>query len=83
MFGTATYSPATEHSTGNARKYPIFTDNASRIKRMNNGSGDAKWYWEASPYASYATCVCGIVSGGSTGTNIASNAAGVCFGLSV
>lgn len=83
MFGTTTYSPATEHSTGNARKYPIFTNNASRIKRLNNGSGAENWYWEASPYASGATYFCGVHAGGSADYNAANYAAGVCFGLSI
>ena len=83
MFGTTTYAPATEHTTGNARKYPIFTDNASRIKRMNNGSGDVDWYWEASPYASTAASFCAVNSGGNSSYSAASTANGVCFGLCV
>lgn len=83
MFGTTTYAPATEHTTGNARKYPIFTDNASRIKRMNNGSGSAQWYWEASPYASNATIFCAVNSSGSASYYTASYTIGVCFGLSI
>lgn len=83
LFGTTTYSPATEHTTGNARKYPIFTDNASRIKRLNNGSGSAQWYWEASPHASNAAGVCGVYSNGTASYVSASYARGVCFGLCV
>ena len=83
MFGTTTYAPATEHTTGNARKYPIFTDNASRIKRLNNGSGAENWYWEASPIASYAASFCYVTSNGSAADRTASNASGVCFGLSI
>ena len=83
MFGTTTYSPATEHTTGNARKYPIFTDNASRIKRLNNGSGAENWYWEASPPASNTTPFCTVSSGGGASASGASSAGGVCFGLSV
>ena len=83
MFGTTTVSPATEHTTGNARKYPIFTDNASRIKRMNNGSGDANWYWEASPRASYATFFCTVNGDGGASAGGASDAGGVCFGLCI
>lgn len=83
MFGTTTLSPATEHTTGNARKYPIFTDNASRIKRMNNGSGSAQWYWEASPDASNAAGFCIVDSNGSPNTYYASITGGVCFGLCV
>ena len=83
MFGTTTYSPATEHTTGNARKYPIFTNNASRVKKLNNGSGSANWYWEASPYASYAAGFCAVGSNGSAGIHGASDAYGVCFGLCI
>ena len=83
MFGTTTFSPATEHSTGNARKYPIFTDNSSRIKKMNNGSGDAQYYWEASPYASAATNFCSVTRDGVANNNDTDSANGVCFGLAV
>ena len=83
MFGTTTHSPATEHSTGSARKYPIFTDNASRIKRMNNGSGAENWYWEASPRASNTASFCGVDSDGTAYTYSASFTCGVCFGLSI
>ena len=83
MFGTTTFSPATEHSTGNARKYPIFTDDASRVKRLNNGSGDANWYWEASPAASNAASFCAVDSNGTATGNYASYTGGVCFGLSI
>ena len=83
MFGTTTYSPATEHSTGNARKYPIFTDNESRIKRMNNSSGSANIYWEASPFASNAANFCVVNSAGTAYRNRAADSRGVCFGLCV
>lgn len=83
MFGTTNYAPSTEHSTGNARKYPIFTDNASRIKKLNNGSGSAQWYWEASPLASNAANFCGVDSNGNASADSASNSNGVCFGLSI
>lgn len=84
MFGESNYSPATERTTGNARQYPIFTDNASRIKKMNNGGGSAQWYWLASPSATNATTFCGVSSvGGSSGYGNASDSGGVCFGLCV
>ena len=84
MFGTTTYSPSTEHSTGNARKYPIFTNNNSRIKKMNNGAGSANYYWESSPNAGNTTYFCYVLSDGSGGGNhAASNTNGVCFGLAV
>ena len=85
MFGTTTHSPSTEHSTGNARKYPIFTDNNSRIKKMNNGTGSAQWYWEASPHASDTTGFCLVLSDGSASADFtgAYYAFGVFFGLAV
>ena len=83
MFGTTTYSPATEHGTGNARKYPIFTDNTSRVKKLNNGSGSANWYWEASPLARGAVVFCIVGSNGGASNHLASYARGVCFGLSI
>lgn len=87
LFGTTTYSPATEHTTGNARKYPIFTDNASRIKRLNNGSGSpdpySDQYWVASPSASHATDFCKVSSTGTAGDEGAGSSRGVCFGLCV
>lgn len=83
MFGESSYSPATERTTGNARQYPIFTDNASRIKKMNNGGGSAQWYWLASPYAADATYFCDVRSDGSSTDYAASASYGVCFGLCV
>lgn len=83
MFGTTDYAPSTEHSTGNARKYPIFTDNASRIKKLNNGSGSAQWYWEASPIASNTVRFCVVADNGIASYGYASGSSGVCFGLSI
>ena len=86
MFGTTTYSPATEHSTGNARKYPIFTNNNSRIKKMNNGAGSAQRYWEASPDAGFAQAFCHVRRDGDAGADfdgVARGAHGVFFGLAV
>ena len=83
IFGTTTYSPATEHSTGNARKYPIFTDNNSRIKKLNNGSGSAQWYWEASPYASNTAYFCCVNSIGYANYHFANSTNWVCFGICI
>ena len=83
MFGESSYSPSTERTKGNARQYPIFTDNASRIKKMNNGGGSAQWYWLASPSASNSAGFCFVYGGGSSNTSNASVSFGVCFGLCV
>lgn len=82
-FGESSYSPATERTTGNARQYPIFTGNASRIKKMNNGGGSAQWYWLASPNAALVADFCGVTSDGSSNNYTASHSNGVCFGLCV
>ncbi len=33
-------------------QFPIFTNNSSRIKRLNNGSGSIDYWWTRSPYNS-------------------------------
>lgn len=83
MFGSTTYAPSTEHSTGNARKYPIFTDNASRIKKLNNGSGSEDHYWGASPRADGSAFFCCVLSSGAASSGRASTSLGVCFGLCI
>ena len=83
LFGTSTYSPSTEHSTGNARKYPIFTDNASRIKKLNNGSGSANHYWESSSYAEDSARFGLVLSDGTGSRNNAGDSRGVCFGICI
>lgn len=83
MFGGSSYSPSTERTKGNARQYPIFTDNASRIKKMNNGGGSAQWYWLASPSATDASYFCTVTGIGSSGNYAASVSGVVCFGLCV
>lgn len=84
MFGSTTHSPATEHTTGNARKYPIFTDNNSRIKKLNNGSGQANVYWEASPNASNSSQFCGVNIGGTaSGYLNVGDPRGICFGICI
>ena len=83
MFGMSSLSPTTEHTTGNARQYPIFTDRASRIKKMNNGGGSENWYWLASPTANGATHFCYVDGRGFCHYSAASGGGGVCFGLCV
>jgi hypothetical protein len=36
-------------------KYPIFSNNASRIKYLSDGAGQAGWYWLRCPYINYTT----------------------------
>lgn len=85
VFGSNGSAPAEEQTTGNARQYPIFTNNDSRIKKMANGAGSANPYWLASPYAKNSTGFCSVLSDGSANASSvgASYNYGVCFGLCV
>ena len=83
LFGSSSYAPTTEQSTGNARKYPIFTDNDSRIKVMNNGGGSAQVYWLASPNRNNASGFARVVAGGTVGVDNATSLYGVAFGLCI
>ena len=63
--------------------YPIFTDNASRIKKLANGAGSANWWWERSPIVAYSYGFCFVNSNGGANTNVASYSGGVCFGFCI
>nr|DAF93155.1 MAG TPA: hypothetical protein [Myoviridae sp. ctcyQ27] len=71
-----TYQSNTE---SNQKKFPIFTDNNSRIKKLNNGSGDAYWWWTRSPYYGSTYDFCSVYSDGRYNYNYASFSGGVCF----
>lgn len=60
---------------------PIYTDNASRIKKHYNGEGSAEWWWLASPLASSASSFTIVNSGGYAYGNAASGSAGVAWGF--
>lgn len=82
MFGVAKYSPEAE-AVKPYRPYPIFTDDESRIKRMNNGGGGKGEYWLASPLKSDASSFCYIMSNGKGSNAGAAASNGVCFGFAV
>ena len=63
--------------------YPIFTDNASRIKNLANGAGSANCWWERSPNVTYSNYFCGVYSGGGAYNGYASTSSGVCFGFCI
>lgn len=75
-FGTASYSVI-----GEGTQYPIFTNNASRIKRFSNGSGSATNWWTRSPHASNATNYCYVNLNGAASATTATSTYGVCFGF--
>ena len=66
--------------SGEGAQYPLFTDNASRIKKR---SGSATYWWTRSPNTGTATGFRSVYSDGSSGSNSASNSYGVCLGLCV
>ena len=81
VYGSHSYSWC---SNNEGSKYSIFTNNASRIKNMSNGSGSAYWWWLRSPYLSDSTSFCNVNNnGGVGGYGTASNTLGVCLGFCV
>ena len=78
IFGPSVWSSQSK-TESNQKQFPIFTDNNSRIKKMNNGSGDAYWWWTRSPRYNDSGYFCGVYSGGSTGVDYANYNYGVCF----
>lgn len=60
--------------------YPLFTDNASRIKKVN---GSAAGWWSRSPNVINSTTFMCVFSSGSNSGSTASHSYGVCLGLCV
>lgn len=78
IFGSKTYSTGSEGT-----QYSYFATAANRIKKLQNGAGSAKWWWERSPYASNSDNFCDVYSNGSASSSGANNSGGVCFGFCV
>ena len=66
--------------SGEGETYPLFTDNASRIKKVN---GSAAYWWSRSPSTGSSTVFDCIASSGSNYSSHASNSYGVVLGLCV
>ena len=64
---------------GNQTKFPIFSDNNSRIKKMNNGSGSEQWWWTRSPRYYDGNDFCFFHYDGYSGSSSAGDSGGVCF----
>lgn len=79
--GLTTYSNSTEKNA--LSTYPIFTDNNSRIKKLNNGLDSPDWWWLRSPFSSRSDFFCNVYSDGSAGGGNASYSIGVVFGFCV
>ena len=65
---------------GEGTKYPIFTDDTSRIKKVNN---IAYWWWLRSCKYGYSRYFVRVNDGGNVGYNNASSSGGVVVGLCV
>ena len=76
VFGTNTYTIA----TGEGTKYPIFTDDASRIKKAN---GTADWWWLGSCNRYSGSYFVGVSSDGGVGSYSAGRSSGVAAGLCI
>ena len=63
--------------------FPLFTDNASRIKKTFNGTGSAVVWWLRSPDPSSSTNYRYVNYGGNTGSNYASTGNYLSFGFCI
>ena len=71
-----------ENYDGNQVKFPIFSDNNSRIKKLNNGAGSANYWWTRSP--SYSSSdFRRVLADGGWSSFIATVGYGVCFCFNV
>lgn len=61
----------------------LFTGNESRIKYMNNGDGEAAYWWLRSPGVYGTTYFCFVYSEGGCSYYGASYSTGVCFGFCI
>ena len=64
---------------GNQTKFPIFSDNNSRIKKLNNSSGSVQWWWTRSPYYNNDNFCDFAHDGSSSSYGHAGSGVGVCF----
>ena len=65
-------------------RYPIFTNDASRIKYLADGTGAVCYWWERSPYRYYSINFYNVNTSGFPGSSngsFASYAYGVCLGF--
>lgn len=64
-------------------QFPIFTDKASRVKSMSNGSGSANYYWTRSAQYQYNSNFYMVNEDGSNNFTSASVTEGVCLCFNV
>lgn len=64
--------------------FTVFTNDTSRIKKLNFGTGAATYWWLRSPYTGYANYFWIVNSnGGANGSGNAGSACGVAFGFCI
>lgn len=73
IFGSTTYSFA-----GEGKQYDYYKAGNSKVKNL---SGSAGGWWERSPYSSYSTHFCNVLSTGNATADNASISYGVAFGF--
>jgi hypothetical protein len=83
MFGK-NYKPDQSETEKNQKKFPIFTNDNSRIKKLSNGSGDAyQWWLRSAIYGNNSDCFCDVTIYGTHDYTGASYGYGVCFCFNV
>lgn len=83
MFGK-NYKPDQSETEKNQKKFPIFTNDNSRIKKLSNGSGDAyQWWLRSAIYGNNYDCFCDVTIYGTHDYTGASYGYGVCFCFNV
>lgn len=80
--GTVPYSNEVD-AEAEEKTFSIFTDNASRIKKRYNGTGDAAYWWLRSPLAISSTNFCIVYHNGISNNYDANSSLGVAFGFCI
>ena len=72
------WSSQNQTETGQ-KKFPIFSNDSSRVKRLNNGSGAPEYWWTRSPYFNNNSDFCCFYTDSSSYSYYANTSFGVCF----
>lgn len=77
---TTTTTPYSNEAEGTIN---YFTSNTSRIKKLNNGKGNANIWWVRSPNIASSYYFNNVITTGENYANYASYSSGVCFGFCI
>lgn len=80
VFGTRTYSRS-EEAMCYSQLQGFASGACTKVKKLNNGSGSASIWWEASPCSGSTASFCRVTGNGGAYYNDASNTYGLCFGF--